>query len=87
MHKFSLRKPRNWKAVYAMLVEDAKHYGVKINGNEQSGSGSFKNFSGKFIIKDSDIWVTVLDKPVLIFNSLIESYVKEYIQEKERLVS
>jgi hypothetical protein len=76
-YSFSFEKPGNIKQAIQTVRSGIESKGGTFTGNEQQGSFNAKGITGQYRVSEL-VYVTIMDKPVLIPNSMIEKEVKNY---------
>lgn len=70
----------------ASLLEHAKHAadqaGATLRGDEKSGAFSGKGVEGRYEVSGQTVHVTINKKPVLVSDSVIESRLREFFEER-----
>jgi len=80
-HKFSFTKPQNISQALQTVRSGIESKGGIFNGNEQQGNFKASGISGQYQVSDM-VNVTILEKPFVVPNSLIENEVKNFFGVK-----
>lgn len=81
--KFRIKPKQNIEETYQIALQEIKSFGVKYIGDHTGGKFDLEilglRFKGIIQIEGNIILVEIIDKPLLIPCSIIESSTKDYV--------
>lgn len=78
---FKVNSPGDIIATLENLQKKLAQHKGKFNGDEKGGFISSNGIDGQYIVKENTIEITVLKKPLLIPNKVIEKEIKKIFTE------
>jgi len=83
MFSFTIKKTADITQTVKSVEYKIQNSGGKFSGNEKSGSfvNRAGDISGKYLVGDSNITITITSKPFIYPNSIVESKIREYFEQ------
>ena len=82
MFSFDIKKPADISAAVKSVEYKIKSGGGAFSGDERSGSFSnrARDVAGRYIVSDNNIIITIIKKPFIYPDSVVESKIREYFE-------
>ena len=80
MHSFTVDKPKNFQSAFRELrsfVDRSSDKGVKLDGDERSGTLFASGVVGDYVVGSESIEITIRKKPAMIPNKMVENEIRK----------
>ena len=82
MFSFDIKKPVDISATVKSVEYKIKSSGGAFSGDEQSGSfaNRARDVAGRYVVGDNKIRITIIKKPFIYPDSIVEAKIREYFE-------